>query len=297
MQLSVVIASIESSRSIESCLSRLAEACAGLRAEFIVVDASRDDSAARAKRLPGPIHVLSLPPGTVAPKLWAAGYRRASGQAVAFTTGQCLPYAGWGAALLEALNAGAAGAGGPLILATDTGPIAWSVFYLRYAGSMPHTLGTGRIREHIAGDNAAYARSVLDRHAATFDRGFWEVDFHHLLRADGGWLVAVPAAVVEFTRSLPFWTIFRHRFVHGCAFGASRVADHSRAPWQIVLPAPVVPFILAARAGMKAAGGPKPWRFVLALPWFLLLASAWAAGEAWGALTGDPFRHPDIPSC
>jgi hypothetical protein len=183
------------------------------------------------------------------------------------------------------------------VLADGTGPVDWAVFYLRYARFMPHTLGSGRISGEIAGDNAAYSRSSLDRHSSTFDRGFWEVDFHRLVRADGGWLAAVPAAVVEFSRSLPFWTIFHHRYVHGCSFGGGRVSDGTRAAWQVVLAAPLVPFLLAARAVPRAAGGPGVWRFLVSLPWFLMLAAAWAAGEAWGALQADPYRHPEVPPC
>lgn len=297
MQLTVVIASIESSRSIVRCLDSLMHSCSSIDAEFIVADASHDDSAALARRVPGPVQVLSLAPGTVAPMLWAAGLKRAGGRVVAFTTGQCMASPTWARSLLDAIDAGAAGAGGPLVLTRGSGPLAWAVFYLRYARFMPHTLGSGPTTGEIAGDNAAYQRSALDRHAKTFDRGFWEVDFHQRLRADGGTLVAVAAAVMEFTGSLPFGTMFRHRWVHGCAFGGSRAASGDRAVWQIALAAPVVPFVLAARAGVRAAGGAAPWRFLLSLPWFLTLASAWAAGEAWGALNADRLRHPEAPSC
>ncbi|MEO6221794.1 MAG: hypothetical protein ABIP90_00990 [Vicinamibacterales bacterium] len=162
---------------------------------------------------------------------------------------------------------------------------------------MPHTLGSGRTAGEIAGDNAAYLRAALDRHSTTFDRGFWEVDFHRQLRADGGWLAAIPAAAVEFSRSFPFATIFRHRFVHGCFFGAGRVKSGVREARRILLAAPLVPFILAGRAAIRAAGGPSSWRFVVALPWFLVLATAWAAGEAWGSLHANARPLPEHPPC
>jgi glycosyltransferase involved in cell wall biosynthesis len=280
----VVIASIESSRSIRQCLNHVTRSCEGLRAEVIVADASHDDTAAQVKGMGDPFVLISSPPGTLAPELWAAGYRRASGRVVAFTTGHCLVTPGWAVSLVKAIEDGATGAGGPLVLAGDTGPVDWAIFYLRYAAFMPHTMGSGRLVGEIAGDNAAYAREALDRHSTMFDRGFWEVDFHRCVRADDGWLVGVPSATVEFSRSFPFATIFRHRFVHGRSFGAARVRGGGRAAWQILLAAPLVPFLLAGRAGIRAAGGPSPWRFVAALPWFLMLAGAWAAGEALGAL-------------
>ena len=284
MDLTVVIASIESSRSIAQCLSHLARSCEGLGSELIVADASSDDTAVQVRALGGPVTLISSAPGTVAPELWAAGYRRATGRVVAFTTGHGLVAPGWATALVQAIDNGATGAGGPLVLANNTGPVDWAIFYLRYAGFMPHTLGSGRTAGEIAGDNSAYARTALDAHSATFERGFWEIDFHRRIRAQGGWLVAVPSATVEFGRSFPFARILRHRFVHGRSFGAARVSSGARAVWQILFAAPLVPFVLAGRAAGRAARGPSPWRFVAALPWFLILASAWAAGEAWGAL-------------
>lgn len=207
---------------------------------------------------------------------------------MAFTTGHCLVSRAWATALVEAIDQGAGGAGGPLVIAPGTRPLDWAVYYLRYSAFMPRTLGTGRIGGEIAGDNAAYRRGALDRHAATFARGFWEVDFHRLLRADGDWLEAVPAAVAGFGRSFPLLTIVSHRFAHGRQFGAGRVRGGTRAVWQIALAAPLVPFVLAARSALRVFRlGTDRWRFVAAAPWFLLLASAWAAGEAWGALKGD----------
>jgi hypothetical protein len=134
-----------------------------------------------------------------------------------------------------------------------------------------------------------YSRDWLDRYDAGADRGFWEVDFHRDVRAAGGWLAAVPAATVEFGPSFPLMTILRHRFAHGTHFGASRVAGGTRAVWQIVGAAPLVPFVLGLRAAARAMSrGEDRWPFLTALPYFLLLASAWAAGEARGAWRGAP---------
>ena len=285
MDVSVVIAANDAARSIDRCLRHLARACAGLRAELIVADGSRDDTAARAEAFGSPVTVIRCPADTLAPQLWAIGYRRATGRVVAFTTGHCLVSPGWATALTRAIDGGASGAGGPLVIGAGTRPLDWAIYYLRYSGVMPQTIGAGRIAGEIAGDNAAYSRPALDRHAATFQHGFWEIDVHRLLRADGGWLEAVPAATIAFTNSFPAATIVRHRFAHGRHFGASRVQGGTRAWWQIALTAPLVPFVLAARAAGRLRHAGPPWRFVAALPWFLVLATAWAAGEAHGAVT------------
>ncbi len=290
VDLTVVIASIDSTRSLASCLAHLARACQGLRAEVIVVDASEGDAADQVKAACAPVTLLQRRAGSLAPHLWAEGFRQSTGRLVAFSTSHCLVSPGWATALIRTIDDGATGAGGPLIIGTRTSPLDWAVFYLRYAAFMPHVLGDGRTDRELAGDNVAYRRDALDRHAATFTQGFWEVDFHRRVRADGGWLAAVPAALVEYSRSFALATILRQRFAHGRDSGASRVTAGIRSSWQVVLAAPVVPFILAARSAVHAVGGPAPWRLAVALPWFLPLAVAWAAGEAVGAIRAGS-RH------
>ncbi len=284
MDLSVVIATTDAGRSIRECLRRLQIACAGMSSELLVVDASTDDTPDQVERCAS-VRLVRMPPGTLTPRLWAEGYGRSSGRVVAFTTGHCLARPGWGSSMMAALDAGATGAGGPLTLAPGARPLDWAIFFLRYSTFTPDRIGEGRIVGEIAGDNAAYRREALDRHAATFTDGFWEIDFHRLVRADGGWLTAVPAARVEFGRSFPLRTILRHRYAHGKQLAASRIRGGARRPWQIVLAAPGVPLLLAARAASKVTGSDR-LRFVAALPWFLLLAASWAAGEAAGALAG-----------
>ncbi len=285
--ISVVVACVEAGRTIERCLAALDVALAGLDAEVIVVDASRDGTAARAERWRGtvPTQVIRRGPGTIVPMLWADGLAASRGRAVAFSTGHCLVTPGWAHALLDTLRDGAVGAGGPLALDDDTSPTDWAVYFLRYSAFLPFT---GPVRwdvREIAGDNAAYRRDALDRHASSFAEGFWEVDFHRRVRAEGGRLAMVPEAVVRFGRSFPFATIASHRFTHGRQFGAERSAAGTGALVRVAAAAPVVPLVLlgriARRIGRREAG-----RYVQSLPALLALASAWAAGEACGALAG-----------
>ncbi len=168
-------------------------------------------------------------------------------------------------------------------MAEGTGPTDWAVFYLRYSAFLPAVMGGGRIAGELAGDNAAYRRVDLVRRADVYAHGFWELDMHRVIRAEGGWLEAVPEAACEFGRSFPFLVVARHRFAHGQHSGASRARQGVRPAWQIVAGAPLVPAVLAGRAAGRVMRDGGAWHFWAALPWFLALASCWAAGEAVGA--------------
>ena len=258
-----------------------------MNAEVLVVDASSDDTRDKVAGKDLALQLIEMPAGTLTPRLWAEGYRHATGRIVAFTTGHCLVGPDWARSLVAAVDRGATGAGGAFVLAPHTTPLDWAVYYLRYSAFTPTRLGTGRVSGEIAGDNAAYDRRALDRHRDVLSDGFWEIDFHRLVRADGGWLEAVPAATLEFGRSFPLTTILSHRFAHGSHFGASRAHGGTRRRWQILAAAPLVPFVLAARAAGRVMGTRgNQWRFVAASPLFLLLAASRALGEAWGATAG-----------
>lgn len=296
--LSVVVGSVNSDRTIVRSLAALEQACAGIDAELIVVDASSDDTAERIRELHGNARVQHLPAGTLTPVLWSTGFAMSRGRAVAFTTGHCVVGEGWARALLAGLESGATGVAGALLLSDESDPVDWALFYLRYSAF----LDAGRLETEgaaeIPGDNAAYRREALERHASSFAAGFWEVDFHRRVRAEGARLTFVPGAEVRFGPSAPLGSLARQRFAHGRHSGAWRIHTGVRAAWQILAAAPIVPLVLTARIAVRVLSRRADRaRFLAALPALLVLACAWAAGEAWGALAPKgPFmiRKPGL---
>ncbi|PYP78222.1 MAG: hypothetical protein DMD35_12130 [Gemmatimonadetes bacterium] len=289
-ELSVIVGSLDAAGSLRECLTALAASCEGIDAEILVADASADESVHEARAAFPELRVLSLPTGTLVPALWGAGLREARGRVVAFTIGQCVVERGWARALLDGIRSGAAGVGGRLDVRHGTKATGRATFYLRYSAwlSMPD----GPVQE-IAGDNAAYdhesLRAVRDASAAPF----WEVESHARLRALGRTLVVHPAATAWFTDDTALGVMAARRFAHGRHSGSFRVRSGIRTRWQMVLGAPLVPLVLLARVGrrvLRARGHVQG--FVTSLGAFLVLACAWAAGEAVGGLTaGEDMRE------
>jgi hypothetical protein len=281
VKLSVIVAHSEGAPDVRRAVEALGVACAGCAHEIIVV---RPDgrAATRGSGLAA-VRYVDAPAGSLVPKLWAVGFEASSGEVVAFTTAEFAVSPGWSRALLAAIDAGADGAGGCFVLGREAGAVAAATYFLRYSAYLP-TRAAGPVAE-IAGDNAAYARPALERHAASFVDGFWEVDFHRRLRAEGGRLVLVHGAEAVYEGSDGFLPMARQRFVHGRHSGEYRVRVGRVRRWRGVLAAPLVPLVLIGRITRRAwSGGEARRRLAAALPVLFGLTCAWALGEAVGSV-------------
>jgi hypothetical protein len=284
VELSVVVACGDMEGGLEECLAALLSACEGIRSEIIVVSPAGSEVAECIRRLSSPVQLILGAPDALVPELWADGWRASCGACVAFTTTHCIVGSKWARALLEALHRGATGAGGALRLRTRASLVASAVYFLRYSRFMPPITAGNAV--DIPGDNAAYQRSALQRHAASFSGGFWEVDFHRRVHAEDGYLVWVPEATADFTASPSLREILRHRFLHGIHFGSYRVTVEGISRWRSLFAGPLVPFVLVSRILARVALRPADrLRAVRSMPVLFSLAVAWAAGESWGAIT------------
>ena len=226
-----------------------------------------------------------MPSGTLVPALWGRGLREARGRIVAFTIAQCRVGAGWARTLIEGIRAGAAGVGGPIDVRPGTSATGRATFYLRYSAWL--NVSDGTVRE-IAGDNAAYDHAALRAVRTDATEAFWEVEAHARFRELGRTLMMHPGATAWFTDDTGLATMAARRFAHGRHSGAFRVRDGIRTRWQMVLGSPVVPFVLLARVARRVVRGRgHVVSFLTSLGAFLVLAFAWAAGEAIGAFLAE----------
>jgi glycosyltransferase involved in cell wall biosynthesis len=282
-ELSVIVGSLNGAGTIRDCLMALQAACESIDAEIFVADASADDTVRLAREALPDATVLSLPVGTLVPSLWGAGLREARGRVVAFTIAQCVVDPGWARALLEGIAEGAAGVGGRLGVRPHTSATGRATFYLRYSAWL--SVADGPAVE-IPGDNAAYDHASLRAVRDATGGAFWEVEAHARLRSAGRRLVVHPGAIAWFTDDTALGTMAARRFAHGRHSGSFRVRSGIRTRWQMVLGAPLVPFVLLLRVARRVARAPGHMAgFVSSIGAFLVLAAAWAAGEAVGGFT------------
>jgi hypothetical protein len=281
--LSVVVAHAPGMTSLAVPLSdaawlrALARSCHGLDAELILVGF---DAGASLDGAGLPTCVLvDAPRSALTPVRWARGLDVARGRVVAFTTDACVVDAAWARTAVAALVDRIVAVGGPIRSTGHLSRTARAVYQLRF-GRLPASDGRVIPVDDVAADNAAYLRAPLLEHGGDFRHGFWEVDANRRLRA-AGWSLAFHGDMgVEFVGGEQLATLLWQRFAHGRYTGAWRIAIGVRRAWQVVVASPLVPFVMLART---LRGGRRP-QVPAAIPEFLLLASAWAMGEALGAV-------------
>lgn len=287
-------------RAVTRALTALRVACAGVESEVLVMRARGEDAhvaAALASVRWRAVRAVETPPRALVPQQWAEGYRRARGSTIAFTIASCAVAPTWARAISAGIGAGFAGVGGRFSLHPEASATDAAVFHLRYGALQATGAPPGdapREVHDVAGDNAAYRREALAAHDASFTDGFWEVDFHRRLRAAGGKLALVPGMDAAFADAPSMRTMAGMRYRHGQHAGAWRVDSGQRRRWQVLGAAPAVPVVLLLRAARRARqSSALRVGLLTAAPAFLLLATAWAVGEAVGAIARR--HHAESP--
>lgn len=286
LTLSVIVACDGALEGLADRLDAISRACAGVSTEVIVVHGADTTIIMPTPASPS-VRALRAPSSLV-PVLWGHGISVSRGRVVALTTTQFRVRPGWGLAMIAAFAVpSVAGVGGRIVLAEASNVLRRAVFLIRYSEHMGEASAT-RPRE-IAGDNAAYLRAAVDQVSPRLTEGFWEVEVHRLLRANGMVLSRAPDAIAEFAPSLTLSGMLTNRFVHGRRYGEYRVRTLRWPRWRALAVVPLVPVLLFSRILLRMRrSGLRMRSAVTAMPAMLLLLSAWAAGEGCGALSRSP---------
>jgi hypothetical protein len=292
-QISVVLAVSGGDSATAFAVTAVEQSCAGLSAELIVVRAGREGFGGVPRGGFTEVTTKQCPKDALTPVMWGEGVRLARGRLVAFTTDQLRVSPGWARSLLIAASDGVAGVAGPIDLGPKTGVTTAAAYFLRFSAFAPERWPKAASARDIPGDNAAYLREAVMRQADLLHDGFWEVEFHRRFEREGLTLRMTPDARATFVGPVAFGAMLRGRFRHGKEFGISRVRRHGESRAKLLLAAPLVPFVLMARIGKRAAAVPRTrGRFLAALMPLGVLAGSWAVGEAAGALHAGARSKP-----
>lgn len=262
--------------------------------EVIVADASSDGTAEIVRREFPSVTLIPAEPSALVPQLWGLAMERARGELVAVTTAQCVPDGRW----LQAIEAAAqrypraAGIGGPVDGPAGSGPRAWAIYFVRYSAWMPPA--RGGTADEIAGDNAVYRRTALDRAWTARAAGFWETLVHRNLREQGEVLAMDDSLRVRSASSESARQFLAARFHHGVHYGSTRAVSSRAERLARLATGPLVAPLMLFRVLRRVATRRPGWLFRagFALPHMALFATAWALGEMTGLA-----RPRKRPSC
>lgn len=285
--ITVIAAGVNVGRTLAPWLDAMAGQVGSSRAEVLLALTSVDAFVAEQLRSSPWAEVVDAAHARSVPELWGAALSRARGRIVAITTTACRPSPDWIDAVARAHAKPHAAIGGVIDLAAQATLVDRAIHFVRYAPYLP-PVAEGPAAE-IAADNGAYKLAALVPLLPGLAReGFWEVEVHRALRANGHTIWLDPNMRVYHAAAYSIAGFSRQRFVHGRRFArAARPRRSAGHRLLLVARAPLVPALMLGRIVRTLARRRRLDRHsVLALPlsaWFLV---CWAAGEATGHIDG-----------
>jgi hypothetical protein len=283
--LSVVVASVNGWPVLGPTLRALDALPERARMEVIVVDVVGGETRKRLQAHQPAVVLIEVAERLAIPRLRFLGVERARGDLVAIIEDHGEVSRGWAGALLRAHQGPCGAVGGPMENGRH-GLVNWAVFFCEYAAYMgPVPEGDA---SDLPGNNIAYKRPHLWRHAGVLADGKWESWINDRLRADGVPLRATNEMVVRHIKPFRLGNFLVQRFHFSRSYAGMRRPGQSPAQrllygfGSIVLP----PLLLTRITRQVVRKRRHLEKFVLALPLLFVFLAAGALGEMLGYLFG-----------
>ena len=284
--LSIIVISFSRPAILERCLTALVRQAAPLGAEILVVRRSLETGPGLRERFPE-VRWIEAADDAAVPHMRSLGIGSSTGAIVALLEDDCLIGAGWTPAVLSAHREPWAAVGGAIEPGEYRKALDWAVYFCEYARFMGPFAGPVAV---LPGNNLSYKRAALATLGLEVggEHGFHEIFANARLRESGHALVAAPEVIVFNINSWSRDRVTRVPYHHGRGYAGIRVAGRpvavrlAFAALAMVLPAVQIGRLSREIAGRRRFVG----RFVRALPWILVFAVSWSAGEWMGYLFG-----------
>jgi hypothetical protein len=221
--LSVVVASVNGWEVLEPTLKALDAQPERAFMEVIVVDAVGGETRERLRAHQPPVEVIEAVRLPI-PKLRHLGVCRTKGKLVAILEDHGRVAPGWAASVLKAHEGPWAAVGGA-VENGKRGLVNWAVFFCEYTPYMKPVL-EGEATD-LPGNNIAYKRPHLMRHAKVLAQGKWESWINDNLRADGVRLASTNSVVVHHIKPFRFGYFVVQRFHFARSYAGMRRVDQS----------------------------------------------------------------------
>lgn len=287
-KLSVIIASDNSSHTIEDCLSALKNQAKGNEVETIVVDCSTDGTTRIIKTRFPEIKLITFPERISLPLLLGTGISHSTGEIIAVTDAACVVDSNWISEILKAHETPNPVIGGAVEIEVERnkGMVEWAAYFCEY-GQFMHPLKEGVVKE-LPGNNVSFKRWTLSKGQEFVQNEFWKSYWCRRLEEEGIKLFSIPSIVVHYNKSFSLVPFLIARFHYGRCFAGMRIANSSfLTRMYYIAGSPALPVLLFIRTTKSILSKKRYLReFILSLPVSILRIASWSLGELWGYLTG-----------
>lgn len=219
----------------------------------------------------------------------ATGLAAATGDIIGILEDRGRPRPDWARKIVEAHSkTGKNVVGGAVDCLEPVSLLNWA-FYVSDFGRYGRPFETGPV-EWVTDVNVAYSRKALEMTRHLWKDRYNEPVVNWFLISQGEQLILSNEIVVEHTRPpTTLGVLLPERFHWGRLFGHIRAMHFTPAQRLIyTLAAPIIPPRLWVRHLMTQFRKGKGGRYLLALPYVMILTTAWTAGEVWGYITRKP---------
>jgi hypothetical protein len=283
--LSVIMASVNGWELLEPTLRALDAQPERSRMEVIVVEAVGGETRRALLEHWPRVEVIAVDQKLTIPALRHLGVVRARGDLVAILEDHGEVDHDWASALLEA-HRGPWGAVGGVVENGREGLVNWAAFFCEYTPYM------GPVHEgestDLPGNNIAYKRPHLLRHAHELEQGRWESWINDKLRVDGVPIASTNKAVVRHIKPFRLGHFLVQRFHFARSYAGMRRVDQSLSKRLIYgVGSLALPALLLLRVTRTALAKKRHLgKFAASVPLIAVFYTVGAAGEMIGYLIG-----------
>lgn len=282
-EISVIIPSRNSRRTIGACLTALAHQQTRRAFEVIVVDSSSDRTETLIRDQFPSVRLLHFEtrkyPGSARNLAIAA----ARGRLLLFTDADCIADPHWVDRLAAAVEDSGTTAGGGIENGAQSSALAWAAFFCEFSQWLPS--GALRPLDEVPGCNLAMERALFDQFGPFLENVYCsDTHFHDQLHRAGLTARFVPEARVAHHGIESLAHFLSHEVFHGWSYGRLCIAQRRFPPARRALYALALPLIAALLFARITArvfnSGLYLGPLVRSSPLLVLGLLAWTWGEA-----------------
>jgi glycosyltransferase involved in cell wall biosynthesis len=281
-ELSIIIASYNSEKTIEQCLRSLKNQATNNTYEIIVVDSSTDNTARIIKERFSEIKIYTFERRKFPGDARNLGISMSHGRIIAFIDADCIADRNWVAEILKAHQSAHTIIGGVIANGNPDNYISWAAYFCEFSQWMPQ-LPQGKMVE-IPTCCLSLKRWIFDKYGPFLERTYCEdTAFHWKLRKDGHMPILIPYIKVSHINVDKINIFLKKEFIHGRYFARVRTSELQLSFLQqavFIMISPLLPFLLFLRITKRVCKNRIYLKyFVLSSPLVFCGLIMWSCGE------------------